>query len=209
MKSISRRKFLVGAGLAALLSDYPDLAEAALQGVLPVFRVDGPGSVAGGVPDAVGPVTSSIASGTNVLTRTGGSWTAADVGKLILVNGAGGSATTPLTTTIAGFTNSTTVTLTGNATSTATNLGCYYGTDNAGAINSAWAAARALNGGLVVLGPGTFCFSQLALHNAIGVTLIGTGRQSGAGPTDYGTHLWPLSGLSGGSGNAIDMSGST
>jgi hypothetical protein len=208
MSKFNRRALLAGAAAFAIAVGSPQLAQATLQGTYPVFRVDGPGGY-GGVGDAVGPITGSITTGTNILTRSGGLWTSADIGKLVLVNGAGGSASTPLTTTISGFTNGTTVTLAANATSTAAAQGVYYGTDNATAINSTWAAARALNGGMVLMGPGTFAFSQLALHNAIGITLVGTGRQSGAGPTDYGTHLWPLSTLSGGSGNAIDMSGST
>jgi len=59
----------------------------------------------------------AITSGMNIFTSSVVTFTAADVGKSIVINGAGASGA-PLATTIAGFTNSTTVTLTANASTT-------------------------------------------------------------------------------------------
>ncbi len=81
------------------------------------------------IPDGVFSVgASSITSGLNILTCSSCTFTANDVGKYIKVYTAGTSSR-DLITTIAGFTNSTTVTLTANAATTATNKDIIYGTD--------------------------------------------------------------------------------
>ncbi len=86
--------------------------------------------------------TYSITSGTNVLTTSGSfTFSSADVGKSIWVPGAG-VASAGLSTTISGFTNSTTVTLAANASTTITNLAAsqanpvIYGTNDTAAINA-------------------------------------------------------------------------
>lgn len=82
-------------------------------------------------------------SGQNVLTDTSASFTAADVGKVIVVNqGAAGSFTNPLTTTISGFNSATSVNLAANFAAAVGPAAPYvYGTDDAAAINSAVSAA--------------------------------------------------------------------
>lgn len=83
-------------------------------------------------------------SGQNILTDAGASFTAADVGKLIVINqGPNGLATNPLCTTISGFTSSASVTLAASFGANAANAPYIYGTDDAAAINSAVSAAAA------------------------------------------------------------------
>jgi hypothetical protein len=93
--------------------------------------------------------TATISSGSNALTATGAAFTGADVGKLILVPGAG-TAGAVLKTTIAAFTNATHITLAANAstalTAAATNI--LYGTDDHSAITAAQAAAVSAGNGL-------------------------------------------------------------
>ncbi len=93
--------------------------------------------------------TATISAGSNALTATGAAFTAADVGKLILVPGAGTTGAV-LKTTIAAFTNATHVTLAANASTTlsaaATNI--LYGTDDHSAIVSAQASAVSAGNGL-------------------------------------------------------------
>jgi hypothetical protein len=87
-------------------------------------------------------VDATIAAGAlSTLTSATAGFTSADTGKHIVVSQAGGSATTPLFTTIT-FVNSTTVTL-GSAASAGgvTNVGAIYGTDDTAAIQSAVNAA--------------------------------------------------------------------
>lgn len=73
----------------------------------------------------------SITSGTDALTVVGASFTAADVGKRIVVPGAGAAGAT-LHTTIDGFTSSTQVSLANNASTTLTAVAASvtYGTDD-------------------------------------------------------------------------------
>lgn len=72
----------------------------------------------------------AITSGTATLVVTGGAFTSADVGKTVVVGRAGASGAA-LTTTISGFTNSTTVTLAANAGSTVSGAFCAIGADTA------------------------------------------------------------------------------
>jgi hypothetical protein len=71
------------------------------------------------IPTGPAGVAVSIGVGTNTFTMTSGSVSSKDVGKKIGIYGAGGSATTPLITTIASVTSGTTGTTAANATSTA------------------------------------------------------------------------------------------
>lgn len=84
-----------------------------------------------------------MSSGGSVLTSASASFTAADAGKLIIVNiGAQGAQVNPLVTTITGFTNSNTVTLGATCGVTGTTAAPFiYGTDDAPAINAAINAA--------------------------------------------------------------------
>lgn len=91
-----------------------------------------------------------ITASSSTFTSATASFTSADVGKTILVKYAGTSSG-HLLTTIAGFTNSTTVTLTGAASTTANNAYFVYGTDNTQAIQTAVNAADAAHKGTVYL----------------------------------------------------------
>lgn len=92
------------------------------------------GVVANGV-DVV--VTASITSGAAALTATGAAFTVADIGKRIVVPGAG-TAGAPLATTISGFTDATHVTLGANAATSlvASSQQIAYGTDDAAALQA-------------------------------------------------------------------------
>jgi hypothetical protein len=122
--------------------------------------------------------------GTKTLTSASASFTSADVGKSIGVAGAGPNGIN-LNTTIAGFTNSTTITLTtaaGHGVSSAT---ATYGTDNTGAFKAAIALLPA-TGGVVYIPAGTYLIAQggqVIASNATGtppspIYLRGAGRQA-------------------------------
>lgn len=132
----------------------------------------------------------SMTSGSAVLTDAGGSFTAYDVGKMIAVSGAG-AGTAQLTTTIAGYTSATQVTLAVAAGTTVTNNNYTYGTDNAAAINAAityaagqgvttagtGSSSNGLTGGTVFIGPGVFLHTAtIAVKSR--VRLIGAGRDA-------------------------------
>lgn len=105
--------------------------------------------------------TATMVSGSPILTVSSGSFTLADVGKPILVNGMGVGGIDVLSTII-GYTNASTVTLAASA-STAINSTInpgdrlvYYGTDNTAAIQSAIAAAWARGSGVIYIPRGIF-----------------------------------------------------
>ena len=78
----------------------------------------------------------------STLTSASASFTSADTGKYIMVNGAGtgGNNHPPLVTTIT-YVNSTTVTLASASSGAVTNASAIYGTDDTSAVNSAVSAA--------------------------------------------------------------------
>jgi hypothetical protein len=79
------------------------------------------------------------ASGTTLTSASAG-FTSASVGMIGVIMGAGalnGSIGTPLAFTITGYTNATTVTISATATTTVSGAVCYFGTDDAAAIQSA------------------------------------------------------------------------
>lgn len=95
--------------------------------------------------------TASITSGQATLTVTGAGFTSGDVGKPILVVGAGittGNNFYDHCTTISAVTNSTTVTLAATAGTTVSNADVYWGTDDTAAIQTAIDAVSALGGTL-------------------------------------------------------------
>jgi hypothetical protein len=88
-------------------------------------------------------VDAAITTATNALAcATSTPFVSGDVGKAIIVMGAGASGV-PLITTISGFTDSGHVTLTANAGTTVSAKGAIFGTDDTAAIKSAIAAAFA------------------------------------------------------------------
>jgi hypothetical protein len=92
--------------------------------------------------------TVSIASGTNALSATAATWTAADVNSAICIPGAGPSGGN-LITTIATFVDSQHITLGANAstTLTAASKSIAWGVDDTGAFTSALAALTLLSAG--------------------------------------------------------------
>lgn len=138
----------------------------------------------------------SIASGLNVLTVSTAAFTIGDVGKRIVVPGAG-AASAILTTTISGYNNGTQVTLTANAGTTlsAASKTVLYGTDDATFIALAIAALPA-TGGDVLFPAGVYVVttsinvgngSSSAVSTRYGVHLIGVGHgpYSGGMVTGY------------------------
>lgn len=108
----------------------------------------------GAIPDGQEKYTGVMTNGSPTLTCSSCSFTAADVGKPIRVEGAitGGD----LVTTIDGFTNSTTVTLADNATRSVSNDTLWYGTDNTSAIQATIDAAFASGDGKVFIPAGFY-----------------------------------------------------
>lgn len=92
-------------------------------------------SAFGAKPDGKRGYDAAMTSGSNILTCASCVFSSEDVGKAIRVEGAASSG--DLVTTISGFTNSTTITLTNNATNTVTSDTIHYGTDNTPMIQRA------------------------------------------------------------------------
>jgi hypothetical protein len=112
----------------------------------------------------------SITAASSTLTCTGANFTAADVGKPIVVSGAGATTPNPpctvslpcaLVTTISGFTDATHVTLTATATTTvASNALTFYGTDDFSAISSCIGAGTMLGGRCTLSNGAAFMVSR-------------------------------------------------
>ena len=118
----------------------------------------------------------AITTGTNILTSATAAFVATDVGKSINVAGAGASGAY-LSTTIAGFTNATTVTTTANASTTVSGATMGFGTNN----RSLFVSAVALNGGTTYyLQTGNYYIdiSGGAIVLPDGATITGDGWQS-------------------------------
>lgn len=103
------------------------------------FFVDDPAYGAVGDGKIVADV--STTNGSAVITSASANFVTADVGKSIMINGANGTTSTPLITTILSRQSATQVTLNANAGATATNCQAVYGTDDTTAINNAVTAA--------------------------------------------------------------------
>jgi Pectate lyase superfamily protein len=114
------------------------------------------------------------ASGTT-LTSASAAFTSGDVGKLVVIMGAGalnGSVGIPLAGTITGFTNSTTVTISATATTTVSAATCYYGTDDQAKISAT--IAQAASGQAVFLPAGIYLMStELSIQKPIRLTGAG------------------------------------
>lgn len=149
----------------------------------------------------------SITSGAAALTNAGAVFTTADIGKRIAVGGAGASGV-DLVTSIIAYVSATQVTLAANAgTTKSANAYVMLGTDNTAAIHAARDAAK-VAGGIVHFGTGTFVSGPLKFNSCTSVHIHGVGKQSGAGPTNYGSHLWPLVAVASGE-PCLDRAGST
>lgn len=124
----------------------------------------------------------AIVASTNVLTSLSAPFAAGDVGKPIVIGGAGASGA-KLNTTIASFVSATEVTLADSAGTTVTDGGAAYGTDCGPALDAALAALGASRGGTLVI-DGLFFLATPVDHSfgsetaGIWARLIGTGSDS-------------------------------
>ena len=116
----------------------------------------------------------SIASGSAALTVTGASFTSGDVGKLIIVPGAGASGAN-LNTTISAVTSATQVTLAATASTalSAAAATVTYGTDDTAAINAAIAAAAR---GTVFFPAGIYMINASGVAVSTAVKLFGASQ---------------------------------
>lgn len=132
---------ITAAAIGALTSSAADAAYAPLAKADTgawVFNVKSYGAKGDGQVRTDGAMT----SGSGVLTcATSTPFTSADVGKVIMVKGAGATGVTTLTGTISGFTDSGHVTLSVNAATTVTNAAVMWATDDTSAIQAAINAA--------------------------------------------------------------------
>jgi hypothetical protein len=129
--------------------------------------------------DAVTLPDAAMTVGSRTLTSASASFTSGDVGKSIGVAGAGASGAN-LTTTISGFTNSTTITLTASAGTTVSGATAVYGTDNSTSVQNAIAALPS-TGGVVYFPAGNFVVGTGGAIVASAVAPIyfrGAGRQA-------------------------------
>jgi putative cofactor-binding repeat protein len=113
----------------------------------------------------------AITSGQATLTSATAAFTAADVGKLCYVAGAGAAAA-QMATTISAYVNATTVTLAANASTTVSAAAVDYGTDDTAAIQAAVDAVPA-SGGVVEVPIGTYQITSPVLITKNFVTLGG------------------------------------
>ncbi len=115
--------------------------EALEKSVRKFFNVEYYGAVHDGQTTQMTTNDGTITSGAAILTSaTGAVFKSTDVGKVIVVSGAG-VAGAPLKTTILTFTSSTQVTLNANASTSVTTANIVWGTDDTAAIQSAILAA--------------------------------------------------------------------
>lgn len=84
----------------------------------------------------------SVTASSSTLTAGSSVFASGDVGKLVMVTGAGASGV-PLAATITGYTSGTQVTLSANASTSVSSAVCYWGTDDSAAFQSALTAASA------------------------------------------------------------------
>src|SRR5687768_17046133 len=137
----------------------------------------------GAVADARELRDAAIAASTNVLTSPSAPFTAGDVGKSIVVGGAGAAAA-KLKTTIASFVSATQVTLAASAATTASSAGAVFGTDCSAALQAGLNAIGTSRGGTIII-DGLFLLASPVSKNFGGETasllarLVGTGTDSG------------------------------
>lgn len=148
----------------------------------------------GAVADGKERYDAAMTSGTSTLTCSSCSFTSADIGKAIRVEGA--ITNGDLVTTISGFTNSSTVTLGASATRTVSGDTLVFGTDNTAAIQAAINAAF-LYGDAKVYIPGGLDSTGHGGFYVIAGPLI----TSYAGANPNAQLVWPVADLGGASFN--------
>lgn len=128
----------------------------------------------GAISDVIVLTDAAITNGTTTLTSATAAFTTADVGKAVLVVGAGSSGHA-LSTTIASVASSGQVTLATTAGTTVAGAMLYYGTDNGIAINLAITAAIGAKGRVRLPSGGLLVKTPIA-KDADNVDLFGAGR---------------------------------
>jgi hypothetical protein len=116
----------------------------------------------------------AMTSGSATLTSATAAFTSGDVGKYVMVTGAGTSGA-PLYGTVSSYTNSTTVTLSLNAATTVSAKKAWFATNDSTAIQAAIDACSSSGYGQVVL-PGGSWLGNVVMKK--GVHLRGLGRQT-------------------------------
>lgn len=149
--------------------------DASFAAALPCINVQDPAYGAKG-NTVFGSADGAITSGQALFTNTSVVFTAADVGKVINVAGAG-AAGAILATTIASFNSAHSVNLAANASTTVGPTAKYdYGTDDTAAINAAIVAAAAAGGiGRVYCPQAVYFVKKLNLANLGNLTFFGDG----------------------------------
>lgn len=120
----------------------------------------------GGKADGKRILDASTQSGVNTLTSLSANFTIADTGKYVRVSGTGG---VDLFARIIGLTSSTVVTLSANATSTASGEMAIYGTDNTLAVQQCIFADSVNGGGRIHFRNGVYVFAGPLNTTAYGV----------------------------------------
>jgi len=126
----------------------------------------------------------SISATTTTLSSATAAFTASDVGKIISVEGAGASGVA-LSTTIAAYISSSSVTLGAAASSTVSSATVMFGTDDGAAINAALSAASVALGGRVKLSSAYATSTAITMKSG-GVSIEGAGAGSAAALTTFG-----------------------
>lgn len=114
--------------------------------------------------------TISISSSSTTLTSTRSVFSAGDVGKIIVVVGAGTSGR-DLVTTISAYTSATQITLTASAGTTVSAADCIWGTDQTAAIQAAINAAWFGGGGKVIIPNGIYIIAGALQTNVNGLNM--------------------------------------
>lgn len=128
------------------------------------------------VGDGVRNTDGAISASSNSFTSASASFTADDVGKSIVINGAGASGVS-LSTTIAAYVSATNVTLTATASTTVSGAIYCYGTDNTTAINTLITSVNAAHGGTIMFSPGLYCVTgTIDMSTTNNITLSGPSR---------------------------------
>lgn len=136
----------------------------------------------GAVSDAQMIEDGAMTSGQPALTSPAGLFTSADVGKAIVVGGAGAGGA-KLRTTVSAYVSTTELTLTDNAQTTITSGGAAWGTDCSAALAAALSEADAQRGGTILV-DGTFLLAEpvsrafFATVTTSYVRILGTGSDS-------------------------------
>ncbi|NQY92392.1 MAG: hypothetical protein HRT46_12165, partial [Deltaproteobacteria bacterium] len=156
--------------------------EASLTGVHDVSEF-------GAVADCRFLENAEITAGSRILSAPSNPFSAADIGKTIVVAHAGASGAS-LVTTIADCTEPGQVILSDAASSEANTTKVHWGTDNTKAINDAIAGLTA--GGVVWLGPGNYLVSSINLTAVHSISFVGASW--GINAPDEGTVLVPMNG---------------